>query len=102
MNVAEILKACPGVHSDGSNIFEIPTWVRYYVEGTNMDVLRKLRNSEQQLQLLTTLCVFHPLLRDLRQTSTERFVKPAVVPISVARTCQIYWCLESLCSLWQI
>ena len=31
------------------------------------------------VQLLAPLRVFLPLLRDLRQTSTERFVKPAVV-----------------------
>ena len=31
------------------------------------------------LQLSATLCVFQPLLRDPRQTSTERFMKSAVV-----------------------
>ena len=31
------------------------------------------------VQLLVPLCVFQPLLRDIRQTSTERFVEPAVV-----------------------
>ena len=31
------------------------------------------------IQLLATLCMFLPLLRNLRQTSTERFMKPAVV-----------------------
>ena len=31
------------------------------------------------VQLSATLCVFLPLLRDLRETSAERFVKPAVV-----------------------
>ena len=37
------------------------------------------RHSEQWcVQLLATLCVFVILLRDLRPTSTERVVKPAV------------------------
>ena len=48
-----------------------------YVEGTNVGVLRKFRNT--CVQLLTTTCAFQPLLRDLRQTSTERFVKSAFV-----------------------
>ena len=40
------------------------------------------------MQLSATLYVFEPLLRDLRQTSTERFVKPAVVcVIALSRHC---------------
>ena len=31
------------------------------------------------VQVLATLCVFQPLLRDLRQASNERFMKLAVV-----------------------
>ena len=31
------------------------------------------------IQLLAPLCVFLPLLHDLCQTSTDRFMKPAVV-----------------------
>ena len=31
------------------------------------------------VQLLATLCVIQPLLRDLSPTSTERFVEPAVL-----------------------
>ena len=30
------------------------------------------------VQLFATRCVFQPLLRGLRQTSTERFVKPTI------------------------
>ena len=31
------------------------------------------------MQLLATLGVFQPLLRDVHQTSTKRFVKPVVI-----------------------
>ena len=41
---------------------------------------------------LATLRVFQPLLRDLRQTSTERYVKPAVVrDFFVVRRCNCHW-----------
>ena len=36
-------------------------------------------HNNSYVQLLVTLCVFQPLLRDLRQTFTKSFVKPAVV-----------------------
>ena len=41
--------------------------------------LNYITQTNSYVQLLATLCLFYPLLRDLRQTSTERFVKPAVV-----------------------
>ena len=43
-----------------------------------VDVNDETQNNSY-VQLLATLCVFQPLLRNLRQTSTKRFVKQAVV-----------------------
>ena len=42
-------------------------------------VINYVTQNNSYVQLLTTLCVFQSLFRGLRQTSTERFVKPAVV-----------------------
>ena len=41
--------------------------------------INNVTQNNSYIQLLATLCMFQPLLRDLRQTSTERFMKPAVV-----------------------
>ena len=42
------------------------------------------------MQLLAMLCVFLPVLRDLCQTSTKHFVKPAVVH----DLCGMKWSLQ--------
>ena len=41
--------------------------------------LNDVTQNNSYVQLLATPCVFLPWLRDLHQTSTERFVKPAIV-----------------------
>ena len=38
-----------------------------------------VNQNNSYIQSLATLCKFLPSLRDLRQMSTERFMKPAVV-----------------------
>ena len=51
------------------------------------DVHHVIQNNSY-MQLSAKLCVFEPLLRDLRQTSPERFVKPAVARvIALSRHC---------------
>ena len=38
-----------------------------------------ITQNNSYVQLLAPLCMFQPLIHDLRQTTTEYFVKPAVV-----------------------
>ena len=54
----------------GGILCEEPMW--------EFDVNYVIQNN-RYVQLLATLCVFQPLLRDLLKTSTERFVKRAGV-----------------------
>ena len=49
-------------------------------EPTRAFYVNFVTQKNSSMQLFATLCVFQPLLSDLRQTSTERFVKLAVAP----------------------
>ena len=73
----------PGGHVDGSCIAK---YSKFPPEdrGTANEVMwtfgvNNVTQNNSYIQLLATLCELLPVLRDLRQTSTERFVKPAVV-----------------------
>ena len=69
-----------GVHGGGSCIKNIRN-------SPGVGILRILwtfdidyvSQNNSYVQLFATRCVFLPLLRNLRQTFTERFVKPAIV-----------------------